>query len=158
MSRKGVFVTDRPTWDLYFLGIAKQVATRATCDRKHVGAVIVRSRTILATGYNGSPRGIAHCDEIGHQLVEMNGRPSCIRTVHAEMNAIAQAARMGVGIERATLYTTASTCWDCAKLVINAGIVRVVAAERYASRYGESDNVDDLFRSAAVTFDILPVS
>lgn len=145
-------MSHRPNWHTYFLGIAKQVATRATCDRKHVGAVIVRERTILATGYNGSPRGIPHCDDVGHQLVEMNGRASCIRTVHAEMNAIAQAARMGVCIEKATLYTTASTCWDCAKLVINAGITRVVAAERYASRYGQSDNVDQLFRDANVEF------
>lgn len=117
----------RPSWDEYFMEIAYKVATRATCDRKHVGAVVVRDNTILSTGYNGSVSGGEHCDDAGHLM--HNGH--CIRTVHAEANAIAQAARNGVVLEEATLYVTASPCWDCAKLISNAGITKVVYGERY---------------------------
>jgi dCMP deaminase len=109
------------------MDIATQVATRATCDRKHVGAVIVRDRTILSTGYNGSIRGMPHCDEVGHMME--NGH--CVATVHAEANAILQAAKNGVRIEGATLYTTASPCWPCFKLIANSGCVRIVYGEFY---------------------------
>ena len=109
------------------MDIARQVATRATCDRKHVGAVLVRDRTILSTGYNGSIRGLPHCDEVGHMME--NGH--CVATVHAEANAILQAARNGVRIDGATLYTTASPCWPCFKLVANSGCVRIVYGEFY---------------------------
>ena len=109
------------------MDIAKQVATRATCDRKHVGAVVVRDRTILSTGYNGSIRGMPHCDEVGHMME--NGH--CIATVHAEANAILQAAKNGVRIDGATLYTTASPCWPCFKLIANSGCVRIVYGEFY---------------------------
>lgn len=117
----------RASWDQYFMDIARQVATRATCDRKHVGAVLVRDRTILSTGYNGSIRGLPHCDEVGH-LME-NGH--CVATVHAEANAIIQAAKNGVGIDGATIYTTASPCWPCFKLIANSGCVRIVYGEFY---------------------------
>ena len=117
----------RVNWDEYFMNIAREVATRATCDRKHVGAVIVRDHIILATGYNGSIRGLPHCDDAGH-LMEDN---HCVRTVHAEANAIAQAARTGTSIDRAFLYTTSSPCWPCFKLMVNAGIVGVYYAEFY---------------------------
>jgi dCMP deaminase len=117
----------RTPWDQYFMEIARQVASRATCDRKHVGALLVRDRIILSTGYNGSIRGMPHCDEVGH-LME-NGH--CVATVHAEANAVLQAARTGVRIEGASLYTTASPCWPCFKLVANAGIVRIVYGEFY---------------------------
>jgi dCMP deaminase len=117
----------RSSWDQYFMDIAAQVATRATCDRKHVGAVIVRDRTILSTGYNGSIRGMPHCDEVGHMME--NGH--CVATVHAEANAILQAAKNGVRIEGATLYTTASPCWPCFKLIANSGCVRIVYGEFY---------------------------
>ncbi|MCE9670280.1 cytidine/deoxycytidylate deaminase family protein [Myxococcus stipitatus] len=117
----------RVSWDQYFMDIAKQVATRATCDRKHVGAVIVRGRTILSTGYNGSIRGLPHCDDVGHMME--NGH--CVATVHAEANAIIQAATNGVGIDGATIYTTASPCWPCFKLIANAGLVRIVYGEFY---------------------------
>jgi dCMP deaminase len=120
-------MSQRTSWDEYFMEIARQVATRATCDRKHVGALLVRDRIILSTGYNGSIRGMPHCDEVGH-LME-NGH--CVATVHAEANAVLQAARTGVRIEGSTLYTTASPCWPCFKLVANAGIVRVVYREFY---------------------------
>ena len=109
------------------MDIAAQVATRATCDRKHVGAVIVRDRTILSTGYNGSIRGMPHCDEVGHMME--NGH--CVATVHAEANAILQAAKNGVRIDGATLYTTASPCWPCFKLIANSGCVRIVYGEFY---------------------------
>lgn len=117
----------RSDWDTYFMDIARQVATRATCDRKHVGAVLVRNRTILSTGYNGSIRGLPHCDEAGHMME--NGH--CVATIHAEANAILQAARNGVSIEGADIYTTASPCWPCFKLIANTGCKRIVFGEFY---------------------------
>ena len=117
----------RVSWDEYFMNIARVVATRATCDRKHVGAVIVRDRTILSTGYNGSIRGMPHCDEVGH-LIEND---HCVATVHAEANAILQAAKNGVRIDGAEIYTTASPCWNCFKLIANAGCRRIVFGEFY---------------------------
>ncbi len=120
-------MSGRVPWDQYFMDIAKQVSTRATCDRKHVGAVIVRDKTILSTGYNGSIRGLPHCSEVGHMME--NGH--CVATVHAEANAIIQAATNGVSIDGATIYTTASPCWPCFKLIANAGLVRIVFGEFY---------------------------
>lgn len=120
----------RSDWDSYFMEIAKQVATRATCDRKHVGTVIVRDRTILSTGYNGSVRGLEHCDDIGHMMEGGH----CLRTVHSEANAIIQAAKNGVAIEGADLYVTASPCWNCFKMVANAGIKRIVYGEFYRDK------------------------
>jgi dCMP deaminase len=117
----------RVSWDRYFMDVAKVVATRATCDRKFVGAVIVRDKTILSTGYNGSIRGMPHCSEVGH-LMEGN---HCVRTVHAESNAVLQAAKNGVAIDGATLYVTASPCWTCFRLIANTGIKRIVYGEFY---------------------------
>jgi dCMP deaminase len=117
----------RPSWDDYFMGIAAQVARRSTCDRARVGAIIVKDRRILTTGYNGSPAGLAHCDEIGHLMV--NGH--CVRTLHAEQNAIIQAALHGVGVAGSTMYVTHQPCLTCAKMIINAGIRRVVFAGHY---------------------------
>jgi dCMP deaminase len=117
----------RSSWDQYFMDIARQVATRATCDRKHVGALLVRDRTILSTGYNGSIRGLPHCDDVGHMME--NGH--CVATVHAEANAIIQAAKNGVRIDGATIYTTASPCWPCFKLIANSGCTRIVFGEFY---------------------------
>jgi len=117
----------RASWDEYFMGLARVVATRATCDRKHVGAVLVRERTVLSTGYNGSIRGLPHCDDEGHMME--NGH--CVATVHAEANAIVQAAKNGVSIEGATIYTTASPCWPCFKLIANSGCKRIVFGEFY---------------------------
>jgi dCMP deaminase len=107
--------------------IAQEVATRATCDRKHVGAVIVRDRTILSTGYNGSIRGMPHCDETGHDLQDGH----CVATIHAEANAILHAARHGVSIAGGDIYTTASPCWNCFKLIANGGLLRVYYGEFY---------------------------
>jgi dCMP deaminase len=109
------------------MAIAEQVASRSTCDRKHIGAVIVRDKTILSTGYNGSLRGSPHCDEAGHDME--NGH--CVRTVHAEANAIAQAAKNGVAIDGAEIYVTASPCLTCFKLVANSGIAAVYYKEFY---------------------------
>jgi dCMP deaminase len=126
----------RPSWDAYFLSIAKVAATRGTCDRKQVGAVIVRNRQILATGYNGSVRGLPHCDDVGHEMVDSH----CVRTVHAEANAICQAASEGIGVAAATIYVTASPCYGCFKLIANAGIQRIVFGEFYRD--------DRLFKAA----------
>lgn len=118
---------NRSSWDEYFMAIAMQVATRATCDRKHVGSVIVRDRQILSTGYNGSIRGLDHCDDVGHLM----DHGHCVRTVHAEANAITQAARNGVRLEGADIYVTASPCFDCFKLIASAGIQRIAFGEFY---------------------------
>ena len=119
----------RTSWERYFMKIAQQVATRSTCDRKHIGAVIVRDKTILSTGYNGSIRKLAHCDDVGH-LMDAEGE-HCIRTVHAEANAIAQAAKNGVNVNGSEIYITTSPCWTCFKLLANSGIVKVVFGEFY---------------------------
>ncbi len=119
--------SERPTWNQYFMSIAIQASRRATCDRKHVGAVIARDKRIVSTGYNGSMNGLAHCDDEGH-LMEND---HCIRTVHAEANAIVQAARYGAPVERAAIYTTASPCFPCLKLIVNAGIIEVFYGEFY---------------------------
>jgi len=117
----------RASWEEYFMNIAKQVATRSTCDRKSVGAVIVRDKTILSTGYNGSIRGMPHCDEAGHMME--NGH--CVATIHAEANAVLQAAKNGVKIEGAEVYITASPCWSCFKMMANAGIKKIYYGEFY---------------------------
>ena len=108
----------RVSWKDYFMNIAREVATRSTCDRKHVGAVIVREKTILSTGYNGSIKGLPHCDEVGCEMVDGH----CVRTTHAEANAIVQAAKNGIQINQSEIYVTASPCYDCFKLIANAGI------------------------------------
>lgn len=117
----------RPSWDEYFMEIARQVATRSTCDRKFVGAVIVRDKMILSTGYNGSIRGLSHCSEVGHMMENDH----CVATIHAEANAIVQSARNGVNINGADVYVTASPCWNCFKLLANAGIKRIFFGEFY---------------------------
>lgn len=140
----------RLSYDEYFMKIAEVVASMATCDRKHVGAVIVLHKTVVSTGFNGAPRGMPHCDDVGHELKEMGGRQSCVRTVHGEANAIVQAARTGARVEGGTIYTTASPCYECMKLIINAGIFRVVCKEFYASRYGMSGEVEAFAKEANV--------
>jgi dCMP deaminase len=117
----------RASWDEYFMNIALVVSSRSTCDRKFVGAVIVRDKTILSTGYNGSIRGMPHCTEVGHMMEDGH----CVATIHAESNAILQAAKNGVSIDGASIYVTASPCWSCFKQVANAGIRRIVYGEFY---------------------------
>lgn len=117
----------RTSWDDYFLGIARQAATRATCDRRHVGCVLVRDKAIITTGYNGSLRGLDHCDAAGHQMEEGH----CVRTVHAEANALMQAARAGVRVEGAIAYVTDFPCWPCFKLLVQAGVVGIAYGSPY---------------------------
>lgn len=122
----------RNSWDSYFLEIAQVVASRATCDRRQVGAVFVRDKNILATGYNGSITGLGHCDELGHD-VEDHGEHGqhCVRTIHAEINAIVQAAKHGVRLRNSILYVTTCPCWHCFKAVANLGAKRIVYRDDY---------------------------
>ncbi|MCQ2264664.1 MAG: cytidine/deoxycytidylate deaminase family protein [Bacteroidales bacterium] len=126
----------RPSWDEYFMEIANTVSKRATCDRGRSGCVIVRDRQILVTGYVGSPKGLPHCDEVGHQfkrMVHEDGTITehCVRTVHAEQNAICQAAKLGISLQGSTLYCRMTPCRVCAMLIINCGIERVVCEKKY---------------------------
>ncbi|MFH1238452.1 MAG: cytidine/deoxycytidylate deaminase family protein [archaeon] len=128
----------RPTWDEYFMEITRAVARRATCDRGRAGCVIAKNKQILVTGYVGSPKGLPHCDDVGHLIeatVHSDGvtRNHCIRTTHAEQNAICQAAKLGIPIDGATLYCKMEPCPVCAKMIINSGITRVVCEKRYQS-------------------------
>ena len=109
------------------MDIARVISSRSTCPRKFVGAVIVRDRTILSTGYNGSIRGMPHCSEVGHMMEDGH----CVATIHAESNAILQAAKNGVNIDGATVYVTASPCWSCFKQIANTGMRRIVFGEFY---------------------------
>ncbi len=126
----------RPSWDEYFVEISHAVARRATCDRGRTGCVIVRDKQILVTGYVGSPAGLEHCDEVGHMMKKMTHEDGsetnhCVRTTHAEQNAIVQAAKLGVSINGATIYTSMVPCRICAKMIINSGIKRIVCERGY---------------------------
>ena len=126
----------RPTWDDYFMELAHSVSKRATCDRGRSGCVIMRDKQILVTGYVGSPRGLPHCDDVGHffkKVIHEDGSVTqhCVRTVHAEQNAITQAARRGIGLDKATLYCRMTPCRTCAMLWINCGIKKVVCERKY---------------------------
>jgi dCMP deaminase len=144
----------RPSWDEYFLEIMDAVGKRATCDRGRSGAVIVKDKHILATGYVGAPAGVAHCDEVGHELQTVTGEDGveskhCIRTAHAEQNAIVHASRVGVSLHGGTLYCNMAPCYACAKMIINAGIIRVVAKKDY---HGAS-RAKEVFKEAGVEFE-----
>ncbi len=133
---------ERPTWDEYFLQLARQAATRSTCLRRQVGAVLVRDRRVLATGYNGAPRGVSHCLDIGclrEQLAIPSGeRHELCRAIHAEQNAVIQAAVHGVAIEGATLYATLQPCVLCAKMLINCGVREIHYVEGYPDELSRS--------------------
>lgn len=127
---------ERMPWDNYFIELMNTVSKRATCDRGRSGCVIVKDKRIVCTGYVGSPPGLPHCDDIGHlmkEVIDEDGtiRKHCVRTVHAEQNAICQAARYGISIDGATLYCKMEPCRVCAMLIISSGIVRVVAQMKY---------------------------
>lgn len=147
MSQPATIGQDRPSWDEYFMNIAFTVAERSTCDRAHVGAVIVRDRRILTTGYNGAPAGMPHCDEVGHLMVDGH----CVRTLHAEQNAIIQGALHGVNIAGSTIYVTHQPCLNCAKMIINAGIIHVVYAGNYPDSYSRQ-----FLEDAGVVLENLP--
>ena len=144
----------RPSWDEYFIEVANTVANRATCDRGRSGCVIVRDKQILVTGYVGSPVGFPHCDEVGHLLkkvIHEDGTITthCMRTVHAEQNAIAQAARRGIALEGGTIYCRMTPCRTCAMLIINCGIKRVVCEKKYHT----GQESEEMFAKAGIKLD-----
>ena len=146
--------TDRPSWDDYFFQIADSVSKRATCDRGKSGCVIVKERQILVTGFVGSPAGFAHCDDVGHQMKRLTHEDGhitehCMRTIHAEQNAICQAAKQGISIEDATIYVRMTPCRTCAMLIINCGINRVVCERKYHA--GEES--ERIFKEAGVVLE-----
>jgi len=147
----------RPSWDEYFLDMVKMVGSRGTCDRGRSGAILVKDKRILATGHVGSPIGIDHCDDVGHEMYTItttteDGITSrhCLRTAHAELNAIANAARFGVAINDATLYCKMTPCYTCAKTIINAGIKRVVTLKDYHA----TKQTKNIFKKAGVKLEI----
>ncbi|MDR1895077.1 MAG: cytidine/deoxycytidylate deaminase family protein [Spirochaetales bacterium] len=151
---KGAGAYRRPSWDEYFMEVADAISKRATCDRGRSGCVIAKDRQILVTGYVGSPQGLPHCDDSGHQFkktIHEDGHETlhCVRTVHAEQNAICQAARRGIAIQGATLYCRMTPCRTCAMLIINCGIVRVVCEKRYHA----AEESEALFIQAGVALE-----
>ncbi len=146
----------RPGWDEYFIDMMDTVATRATCDRGRSGCIIVKNRQIISTGYVGSPSGLPHCDEAGHlmkQVTDEDGttRQHCMRTIHAEQNAICQAAKHGTSLEGSTLYCKMEPCRVCAMLIISCGIKKVVAK----SMYHAAQETRDMFKLAGVEMVVL---
>ncbi len=144
----------RPSWDDYFLEVAHAISKRATCDRGRSGCVIARDKQVLVTGYVGSPTGFPHCDEVGHQMkkvVHEDGHVTqhCVRTVHAEQNAICQAAKRGIAIDGATLYCRMTPCKTCAMLLINCGIKRIVCERRYHA----GTESEELFKLAGIVLE-----
>jgi len=149
-------IYQRPTWDEYFIKIMDMVGSRGSCDRGRAGCVITRENRIIATGYAGSPAGLPHCDEVGHEMhtiIHEDGLQTrhCIRTIHAEQNAICEAARMGTSINGATLYCKMTPCYTCAKMIINAGIKRVVCAQDN----NDNERAKQIFQEANIEFMLL---
>lgn len=151
---EGISDYKRPSWDEYFMEVCRSIAKRATCDRGRSGCVISKGNQILVTGYVGSPKGLPHCDEVGHefkQTIHEDGKITnhCVRTVHAEQNAICQAAKLGVSLDGATLYCKMTPCRTCAMLIINCGIKRVVCEKKYHAG-GESE---EMFNKVGISLD-----
>ena len=147
---------ERPSWDEYFIKIMEMVGTRGTCDRGRSGCVITKDKRLIAAGYAGSPIGIKHCDEIGHEMntvTHEDGTTSnhCIRTTHAEQNAICQAARYGIALDGATIYCNMTPCYACAKMIINCGINRVVCKKDYHA----GARSKEVFAEAGIKYDLL---
>lgn len=137
----------RKTWDQYFIELANHVSTRSTCNRKNVGCIIVKDNNILATGYNGSLTKDEHCDETNHLIIDGH----CIRTIHAERNAIFQAAKNGVCLKDAIAYVNVEPCWECFKSLVSSGIINIY----YQSDYPNSNNVyikEYLTKNQNITF------
>ncbi len=148
--------SDRPSWDEYFLSMAEMIGTRGTCDRGRSGCVITRDKRIISTGYVGAPAGLSHCDEVGHEMQTVTSEDGvqsrhCVRTAHAEQNAINNAARVGQAIEGGTMYCKMIPCYKCGQSIINAGIVRVVALKDY---HGAS-RTKEIFKQAGILYEIL---
>lgn len=145
----------RPDWDRYFLDLCEAVSKRATCNRGRCGCVIVKDKRIMTTGYVGAPAGLPHCDEVGHdfrKVIDFNEKTTqhCVRTLHAEQNAILQAARFGIPLEGSTLFCKMTPCRTCAMMIINAGIERVVCEKRY---HADADTLE-LFSQAGIKLEI----
>lgn len=152
MSEKYV----RPSWDEYFMEVCHAIAKRATCGRGRSGCVIAKDNQILVTGYVGAPNGLPHCDDVGHKLKKVTHEDGsvtehCVRTVHAEQNAICQAAKRGISIDGATLFCKMTPCRTCAMLIINCGIKRVVAEKRY---HDSADTIE-MFKAAGIILEHL---
>lgn len=152
MSEKYV----RPSWDEYFMEVCHAIAKRATCGRGRSGCVIAKDNQILVTGYVGAPNGLPHCDDVGHKLKKVTHEDGsvtehCVRTVHAEQNAICQAAKRGISIDGATLFCKMTPCRTCAMLIINCGIKRVVAEKRY---HDSADTIE-MFKTAGIILEHL---
>ncbi|PIE98200.1 MAG: cell division protein DedD [Treponema sp.] len=152
MSEKHV----RPDWDQYFMEVCQSIAKRATCNRGRSGCVIAKDKQILVTGYVGAPSGLPHCDDVGHKFKKMTHEDGsvtqhCVRTVHAEQNAICQAAKRGISIDGATLFCKMTPCRTCAMLIINCGIKRVVAEKRY---HDSADTIE-MFKQAGIELEHL---
>jgi dCMP deaminase len=146
----------RPTWDEYFMDLTNSAAKRATCDRGRSGCVIVRNKQVLVTGYVGSPMGLPHCDDVGHlfkRVTHENGTITqhCVRTVHAEQNAICQAAKLGISLDKGTLYCRMTPCRTCAMLIINCGIERVVCERKYHA----GTESEEMFEKAGVMLEFI---
>lgn len=147
---------ERPSWDEYFMNVAELIGSRGTCDRGRSGCVIVRNKQILVTGYVGAPVGLPHCDEVGHEMHTVKNADGtvsehCVRTNHAEENAIAQAAKLGISVEGATLYCHMVPCYTCAKLLINAGIKKVISLKDYH----RSTRTKEIFTQSGIKLQIM---
>ena len=147
---------NRPSWDEYFLKLTEVISTRGTCDRGYAGSIIVKNKRILSTGYVGAPSGLPSCDEVGHEIQTVTNEDGiqsrhCIRTAHAEQNAINNAARIGIAIEGGTLYCKLTPCYKCAQSIINSGIIRVVALKDYHG----GGRTKDIFKQADIKLEIL---
>lgn len=146
----------RPSWDEYFLKIAHVVGMRSTCSRGRVGCVIAKNNQILVTGYAGAASGLPHCDDVGHQMKTVtheDGHQSqhCVRTAHGEQNALIQAAKVGIPVDGATLYCVMTPCAPCARMLINAGIKRVVCTKRYHA--GEES--EEMLKTVGITLEFV---
>lgn len=146
----------RLSWDEYFLQMAELVGSRSTCDRGYAGTVVVKDKRILATGHSGSPIGLPHCDDVGHEMHTATSEDGivsqhCIRTTHSETNAIANAARFGISIDGAAMYSKMVPCYTCAKIVINSGIKRFVAIRDYHA----SERSKEILKQAGVKLEIV---
>lgn len=147
---------NRPSWDEYFIHLVEEVGTRATCDRGRSGCVIVKDRRILCTGYVGSPPGLPHCDDVGHLMKKVmdddgNLKQHCVRTIHAEQNAICQAARYGIPLEGTVLYCKMEPCRTCAMLIISVGIKKVIVKRRYHA----GQDTREMFKTAGIELVVL---
>ncbi len=146
----------RISWDEYFMELMETVSKRATCDRGRSGCIIVKGHQIVCTGYVGSPSGLDHCDDVGHLMKEVidetgTTRSHCVRTIHAEQNAICQAAKHGISLEGTTLYCKMEPCRVCAMLIISSGIRTVIAQKRYHA----AQDSRDMFKAAGVSLSVV---